>query len=116
MAENPITSDNLTIDFGTLLSMTVGDRVQAATSNPGFQNLLMNSLTPIQLAKAFPSYYRDKLPDISNFILANRYLDEKGSAEVAVVMVQKRQDISKERLLFLQIECLLVHLNPHQMK
>lgn len=80
MAENPITSDNLTIDFGTLLSMTVGDRVQAATSNPGFQNLLMNSLTPIQLAKAFPSYYRDKLPDISNFILANRYLDEKGSA------------------------------------
>ena len=78
MAVNPITSDDLTIDMKSLLSIPVGDRVQAAASDPGFAQALMQSLTPIQLAKAFPDYYRRELPDVSNFILANRYLDSGG--------------------------------------
>ena len=76
--ENPITSDNLTIDFTTLLDLSVSDRVQAAASDNTFAQALIASLTPIQMAKAFPDYYRKQLPDISNFILGNRYLDEVG--------------------------------------
>lgn len=79
MAVNPITSDDLTIDLRALMSIPVGDRVQAAASDPGFAQALMQSLTPIQIAKAFPDYYRRELPDISNFILANRYLDSGGA-------------------------------------
>jgi murein DD-endopeptidase MepM/ murein hydrolase activator NlpD len=78
MAVNPITSDDLTIDLRALMSIPVGDRVQAAASDPGFAQVLMQALTPIQIAKAFPDYYRRELPDISNFILANRYLDTGG--------------------------------------
>ena len=70
MAVNPITSDDLTIDLASLLRLSVSDRVQAAANDPGFAQALMQSLTPIQLAKAFPDYYRRELPDISNFILA----------------------------------------------
>lgn len=77
--ENPITSDDLTIDFQSLLNLSVSERVQAAASDTGFAQALMNSLTPIQMAKAFPDYYRKELPDISNFILANRYLDKVGA-------------------------------------
>ena len=76
--ENPITSDDLTINFATLLDLSVRDRVQAAAADTGFAQALMASLTPIQMAKAFPDYYRKELPDISNFILANRYLDSGG--------------------------------------
>jgi hypothetical protein len=76
--ENPITSDDLTIDFATLLDLSVSNRVQAAASDNTFAQALIASLTPIQMAKAFPDYYRKQLPDISNFILANRYLDETG--------------------------------------
>lgn len=79
MAVNPITSDDLTIDMKSLLSIPVGDRVQAAASDPGFAQALVQSLTPIQMAKAFPDYYRKELPDISNFVLGNRYLDKVGS-------------------------------------
>lgn len=78
MAVNPITSDDLTIDMKSLLSIPVSDRVQTAASDSGFAQALMQALTPIQLAKAFPDYYRKELPDISNFILANRYLDSGG--------------------------------------
>lgn len=79
MAVNPITSEDLTINFSDLLKIPVSDRVQAAMINPEYKNALMQSLTPIQMAKAFPDYYREELPDISNFILANRYLDDKGA-------------------------------------
>jgi len=77
MAVNPITSEDLTIDLSSLLSLSVSERVQAA-QDPSVAESLMSMLTPIQLAKAFPDYYRRELPDISNFILANRYLDSGG--------------------------------------
>ena len=80
MATNPITTEDLTISFSELLKIPVGDRVQAAMLSPDYQNALINSLTPIQMAKAFPDYYRRDLPDISNFVLGNRYLDDKGAA------------------------------------
>lgn len=80
MATNPITSDSLTVDFKQLMSIPVGNRVQAASLSPAFLQSLVNSLTPIQIAKAFPDYYRRSLPDISNFILANRYFDAGGQA------------------------------------
>lgn len=79
MATNPITSEDLTINFSDLLKIPVSDRVQAAMMSPQYADSLMKSLTPIQMAKAFPDYYREELPDISNFILANRYLDDKGA-------------------------------------
>jgi putative chitinase len=71
MAVNPITSDDLSIDLKSLLRLSIRDRVQAAESDPGFAQALIQSLTPIQLAKAFPDYYRRELPDISNFITTN---------------------------------------------
>jgi hypothetical protein len=77
MAVNPITSESLTLDFKSLMKVPVGDRVKAASFTSLGQDLL-NALTPIQLALAFPSYYRRALPDISNFIMANRYLDSGG--------------------------------------
>lgn len=77
MAVNPITSESLTLDFKSLMKVPVGDRVKAASATSLGQDLL-NALTPIQLALAFPSYYRRALPDISNFIMANRYLDSGG--------------------------------------
>jgi muramidase (phage lysozyme) len=79
MAVNPITTEDLTINFSDLLKIPVGNRVQAAMLSPDYSNALLNSLTPIQMAKAFPDYYRRELPDISNFILGNRYLDEHGA-------------------------------------
>lgn len=33
--------------------------------------MILNALTPIQIAQAFPSYYRDAIPDVSNFITKN---------------------------------------------
>lgn len=98
MAVNPITSDDLTIDMKSLLSLSVSDRVQAAASDPGFAQALMQALTPIQLAKAFPDYYRKELPDISNFILANRYLDsgdvfnQRGGGEYGYVPPEMYKD------------------------
>lgn len=80
MATNPITTEDLTINFSDLMKIPVGDRVQAAMLSPDYENALINSLTPIQMAKAFPDYYRRDLPDISNFVLGNRYLDDKGAA------------------------------------
>ena len=79
MATNPITTEDLTINFSDLMKIPVGDRVQAATLSPDYENALINALTPIQMAKAFPDYYRKELPDISNFVLGNRYLDDKGA-------------------------------------
>lgn len=79
MAVNPITSEELTINFADLLKIPVSDRVQAAMMSPDYANALLSSLTPIQMAKVFPDYYRRELPDISNFVLANRYLDDKGA-------------------------------------
>lgn len=78
MAVNPITSNDLTIDLSDLLKLSVSDRVQAAQDD-GIAQALMSALTPIQMAKAFPDYYRKELPDISNFILGNRYLDRVGA-------------------------------------
>lgn len=80
MATNPITSDSLTLDFKQLMRIPIGNRVQLAMSSSSFLQLLVNSLTPIQIAKAFPDYYKRALPDISNFILANRYFDAGGQA------------------------------------
>lgn len=78
MAENPITSDSLTINFADLMRIPVSDRAILAQQSPQVTNSLIATLSPIQIAKAFPDYYRKELPDISNFILANRYLDDKG--------------------------------------
>lgn len=80
MATNPITSEELTINFTDLMKIPVSDRVQAATLSNDYVSQLLNALTPIQMAKVFPDYYRQELPDISNFILANRYLDDRGAA------------------------------------
>lgn len=80
MATNPITSDSLTLDFTQLMRIPIGTRVQAASMSGSFLQSLINALTPIQIAKAFPDYYRRSLPDISNFILTNRYFDAGGQA------------------------------------
>ena len=49
-----IDTSNLTVDYKQLMRMTVQDRVGMAKS--GFGEELMQSLTPTQLALAFPKY------------------------------------------------------------
>lgn len=68
MAVNPITSESLTVDFKSLMKIPVGDRMKAANINPDFLQSILSALTPIQIANAFPSYYKRQLPDVSNFI------------------------------------------------
>lgn len=71
MAVNPITSESLTVDFKRLMSIPVGDRVRAASVDQNFVQSILTALTPIQIAKAFPDYFRRQLPDISNFVTSN---------------------------------------------
>jgi hypothetical protein len=71
MATNPITSESLTVDFRSLMKVPVGDRMKAASISPDFLQSILNALTPIQIANAFPDYYKRQLPDVSNFITSN---------------------------------------------
>lgn len=68
MAVNPITSESLTVDFKSLMKIPVGDRMKAVNINPDFLQSILSALTPIQIANAFPNYYKRQLPDVSNFI------------------------------------------------
>jgi len=68
MATNPITSESLTVDFKSLMSIPVGDRARAASLNQDFLQSILNALTPIQIAKACPDYYRRRLPDSTKFL------------------------------------------------
>lgn len=68
MATNPITSESLTVDFRSLMKIPVGDRAKAASISPDFLQSILNALTPIQIANAFPNYYKRQLPDVSNFV------------------------------------------------
>jgi hypothetical protein len=61
-----IDTSNLTVDYKQLMRMTVQDRVGLAKSGLGEE--LMQSLTPTQLALAFPKYYARQLPDIGRVI------------------------------------------------
>lgn len=79
MAVNPITSESLTVDYKSLMKIPIADRVKAATSVDTFAQSILTALTPIEIAKAFPDYYRRQLPDISNFLAASRYLDGGGT-------------------------------------
>jgi hypothetical protein len=51
--------EDLTVDFRSLMKMTVQDRVKLAKADPSY----LASLTPTQYAMLFPSYYRKDLPD-----------------------------------------------------
>lgn len=61
---------NLTVDYKKLLNLSVSDRASMARSEYG--QSLLSSLTPSQYASLFPSYYKDRLPDISGFTAASR--------------------------------------------
>lgn len=61
-----IDTSNLSVDYKQLMRMTVQDRVGLAKSGLGEE--LMQSLTPTQLALAFPKYYARQLPDIGRVI------------------------------------------------
>lgn len=61
---------NLTVDYKKLLNLSVSDRASMARSEYG--QSLLSSLTPSQYASLFPSYYKDRLPDISGFTAARR--------------------------------------------
>ncbi len=45
--------------------------MKAASISPDFLQSILNALTPIQIANAFPDYYKRQLPDVSNFITSN---------------------------------------------
>jgi len=75
MAIDPSALNDLTIDFSELMSIPIGQRVQAADTNQAFLDSILNSLTPFQVADAFPDYYRKALPDVTNFITSN--IDKK---------------------------------------
>jgi hypothetical protein len=61
---------NLTVDYKKLLNFSVSDRAAMAKSEYG--QSLLSSLTPTQYASLFPTYYKDRLPDISGFLAAGR--------------------------------------------
>ena len=61
---------NLTVDYKKLLNFSVSDRAAMAKSEYG--QSLLSSLTPTQYASLFPTYYTDRLPDISGFLAAGR--------------------------------------------
>jgi len=73
MAVNPLarTGEQNTLKMSDLLRIPVRDRVTAAKTDSSFIQMILNSLTPIEVAKAFPSYYRDAIPDVSNFVTKN---------------------------------------------
>lgn len=71
MAIDPSALNDLTISYNELMDIPIGDRVLAAEASPSFLDSILKALTPIQVAKAFPDYYRKALPDVTNFITAN---------------------------------------------
>jgi len=73
MAVNPLarTGDQNTLKMSDLLRIPVSERVSAAKTDSSFIQMILTSLTPIEVAKAFPSYYRDAIPDVSNFVTKN---------------------------------------------
>lgn len=62
---------NLTVDYKSLMKLSVSDRASMTKSSTGQQ--LLSSMTPEQLASMFPDYYKEKLPDVGNILksLAN---------------------------------------------
>ena len=50
------------------MKIPVGDRMKSISISPDFLQSILNALTPIQIANAFPNYYKRQLPDVSNFI------------------------------------------------
>ena len=61
---------NLTVDYKKLLNFSASDRAAMAKSEYG--QSILSSLTPTQYASLFPSYYKERLPDISGFTAASR--------------------------------------------
>lgn len=60
---------NLTVDYKNILGkLSVSDRIRLLYTDSG-QNMLA-SLTAEQYAKLFPTYYREKIPEISGFMKA----------------------------------------------
>lgn len=55
-----IDSKSLTVDFRSLLKMTIQERMEIARLSPSY----LASLTPTQYAMLFPDYYRKQLPDL----------------------------------------------------
>lgn len=57
---------NLTVDYKKLLQMSsISDRVSILRSSYGQQ--LLSSITAEEYARLFPTYYKDRMPDISGF-------------------------------------------------
>jgi len=68
---------SLTIDYKTLMNNTsISERVGLTKSSAGQQ--LLSSLSPIDLAGAFPDYYKKNNPDVSGFIEATSRRYGKG--------------------------------------
>jgi len=57
--------DNLTISMNKLRSVPIQDRVALAGSPAA--STIFGNLTPTEIAKLFPAYYQQKLPNISGF-------------------------------------------------
>ena len=68
---------SLTIDYKTLMNNTsISERVGLTKSSAGQQ--LLSSLSPTDLASAFPDYYKKNNPDVSGFIEATSRRYGKG--------------------------------------
>ena len=68
---------SLTIDYKTLMNNTsISERVGLTKSSAGQQ--LLSSLSPTDLASAFPDYYKKNNPDVSGFIEATSRRYDKG--------------------------------------
>lgn len=59
---------NLTVDYKDLIGkMTINDRISMLRSDEGRQ-LMINNLSPYQLAEMFPDYYKKQYPDVGKLL------------------------------------------------
>jgi hypothetical protein len=74
---------NLTLDYRTILKMSMTDRVSMLKDQTG--RGIMAGFTPEELSRMFPRYYADRLPDVGSLLksLANPESAAPGSAGAA---------------------------------
>lgn len=60
---------NKTVDMKKLMSIPIQNRAQLAATP--ITSDIFGNLTPSEIAKLFPKYYQEKLPDIQNFLKAS---------------------------------------------
>lgn len=85
-----IDPSNLTVDYRQLMRMTVADRISFAKSPQGQSYL--GSLTPVQLARLFPGYWKKIIPISTGTgsVLSGGRISDGGGGGAAAVLAQAK--------------------------